>query len=68
MKGDVNGDGKIGIQDAVLCLRLVAGLLTPDAGVLERADVAPKQADGSVGDGKVTVQDAIALLRLVAGL
>ncbi|HEY3280684.1 MAG TPA: hypothetical protein VGN26_00280 [Armatimonadota bacterium] len=68
LKGDVNGDGKIGIQDAILCLRIVAGLLTPDAAQLGRADVAPKQADGSVGDGKVTVQDAIALLRLVAGL
>lgn len=58
--GDVNGDGKVDINDARAVLRAAVGLekLSPDA---------EKRADTD-GDGKVTVNDARDILRTATGL
>jgi len=68
--GDVNGDGIIALQDALLALKASLGLvaLSPEASAA--ADVAPRPgAQGRVyGDGQVTVADAIRILQVVVGL
>ena len=53
--GDVNRDGKINVQDAVLVLRFTVKLETLAADQLKAADLS--------GDEKVDVRDAIAILR-----
>ena len=60
LKGDVNGDGAITVQDASLVLQLVAKKIasTDDGIVYEAADVN--------GDGKVTAQDASLILQILA--
>lgn len=60
VKGDVNQDGSIKSNDAILILRIAAELLTPTTQQLCAAD--------ANGDGKVRANDAIAILRTVAGL
>ncbi len=56
IKGDLNGDGKITVTDALCVLKQIAGteLLTDDADIN--------------GDGEVTVTDSIAVLRYIARL
>ena len=60
VKGDVTGDGKVNIQDAILVLRNTVGL----------ADLAPDQisAGDVTGDGRINIQDATLILRLAVGL
>jgi hypothetical protein len=60
IKGDVNGDGDIGSNDAILALRIAAGLAEPTADQECAAD--------ANNDGKVTSADAILILRMAAGL
>lgn len=60
VKGDVNGDGEIRANDAILALRISAELLIPDARQFCAADMND--------DGNVRANDAIAILRKVAGL
>ncbi|MGQ9697228.1 MAG: Ig-like domain-containing protein [Armatimonadota bacterium] len=63
--GDVNGDGRVSIGDAVLALRLAVGLDAP--GELSRlaADVAPAAEQTWLsGDGRVTLADALLILRM----
>lgn len=55
VKYDVDGNGKITIDDAAQILRLVSGSSVVTADVRKRADVN--------GDGKVTTADAIEVLR-----
>ena len=61
LKGDVNGDGAITAQDALLVLQLEAKKVGPtdDGIVYETADVN--------GDGKVTAQDASLILQYLTG-
>lgn len=56
VRGDVNGDGRVTVADAVLALRMAVGLA---------ASVPPADADG---DGVVRVGDAVIILRLAVGL
>lgn len=58
--GDLNGDGKITVQDAILLLRSIVGLtkLTP----------AEKTAADVDGSGAVNVADAVLILRYIVGL
>lgn len=67
--GDLNGNGKIDIADAVLALRIAVGSLVPDASQLRIADVAPKPGtEGrALGDGKVTISDALRILKKAVG-
>jgi len=60
VKGDVNNDGSIKSNDAILVLRIVAELLTPTTQQLCAAD--------ANDDGKVRANDAIVILRKIAGL
>ncbi|HEY3284233.1 MAG TPA: dockerin type I repeat-containing protein [Armatimonadota bacterium] len=58
--GDVDGNGSVGVKDALAVLKAVAGLVTlTDAG---------KAAADVDGNGKVDVKDAVKLLKMVAGL
>ena len=61
LKGDVNGDGTITAQDALLVLQLEAKKVGPtdDGIVYEAADVN--------GDGKVSAQDASLILQYLTG-
>jgi hypothetical protein len=60
VKGDVNNNGSVGVDDAILILRITAGLLDPTAQQLCAADVN--------SSGKVGAEDAIIILRRAAGL
>jgi sugar lactone lactonase YvrE len=59
LPGDVNGDGAINIQDAILVLNGISG-----GGVLG----SPNPAGDLNGDGRVNVQDVVAILRKSVGL
>lgn len=58
--GDVNGDGEVKVDDAVLIMRHALALALLDENVLPAADVN--------GDGDVTVGDAVLALRMALGL
>jgi len=60
VKGDVNNNGSVGVDDAILILRITAGLLEPTQQQLCAADVN--------SSGKVGAEDAIIILRKAAGL
>jgi len=60
IKGDVNSDGQLRSNDAILALRIVAGLLIP-------SDIQAWAADMN-GNGTVRSNDAILILRKIAGL
>ena len=60
IKGDVNGDGSVRSNDAIMALRIVAGLMEPTEDQKWAADMN--------GDGNVRSNDAIFILRQVAGL
>ena len=60
VKGDVNGDGKVGADDARTALRAAVGLETLDEKQKKAADVD--------GDGEITVADAREILRKATGL
>lgn len=58
--GDLNGDGKVTVQDALIALRFVVGLAGLDT---------QQQAAGDLnGDGRLTLQDVILILRKAVGL
>ena len=60
VRGDINGDGTVNVQDATLALRAAVGLIT----LTETQRIA-----GDVnGDNFVGVQDATTILRLAVGL
>jgi thiol-disulfide isomerase/thioredoxin len=58
--GDVNNDGRIRSNDAILALRIAAGLM--------EATEYQKQAADMNGDGRIRSNDAILILRKAAGL
>jgi hypothetical protein len=60
VEGDVNGDGEIRSNDAMLVLQIAAGLMEPTAYQECAADVN--------GDSKVRSNDAMIILRTAAGL
>lgn len=55
---DVNGDGQVDLADAILCLKVLTGML-PD-NINPAADVN--------GDGKIGMAEVICILQTVAGL
>ena len=69
LKGDVNGDGKIDIFDALLTLQYSLNLIphdaTTDAQYLATADVAPLDTVTMKpkGDGKIDIMDALVILQ-----
>jgi hypothetical protein len=60
VKGDMNGDGKVNVQDATISLRIAVSLLTA-------TDIQKTLGDMN-GDGKLNVQDATLILRKAVGL
>ena len=69
LPGDLDGDGRVTMADAVLCLRVAVGLGSPAIDDLPiRADVAPAWAEGTTGDGSVTPADAVVVLRRAVGI
>jgi hypothetical protein len=60
LKGDVNGDGRIRSNDAILTLRISAGMMT----ATEDQEWAADMND----DGRIRSNDAILILREAAGL
>lgn len=66
--GDLNGDGRVTLSDAVLALRIVVGELSPTPSQVQAADVAPLHADGTYGDGKVTIADVVRLIDRAVGI
>jgi hypothetical protein len=58
--GDLNGDGKVNIQDATLGLRIVVGTVVPTD--------EQKAAGDMNGDGKIDVRDVTLILKKAVGL
>ncbi len=58
--GDVNGDGKIGSDDAIIALQIAVGAINPTPQQLCSADMN--------NDGKVNSNDVIMIIRKSAGL
>ena len=59
LKGDVNGDGQVGIGDIVAITNVMAGIEKSDR-IVERADVN--------GDGQVGIGDIVAVTNIMAGV
>lgn len=66
--GDVDGNGKVDIADALKALRISVGLDTPTFGNLLRGDVAPLRSHLPVPDGRIDIEDVILIMRRVVGL
>jgi hypothetical protein len=66
--GDVNGDGKVDIADALLAMKASVNLVTPTADELKRGDVAPLVNGVPQPDGKIDIEDAMLILRKAVGL
>jgi len=67
LTGDVNGDGIVGLADAMLALQFAVGNVQPLSDQFVRADVAPIAADISMPNGIVDVGDVIIILGIVTG-
>ncbi|MGQ9526088.1 MAG: dockerin type I repeat-containing protein [Armatimonadota bacterium] len=63
-KGDVDGDGRVTVRDAQICLMIVVGKIRPTPSQIAACDVAPKGRP----DGRVTVGDAVVINRMAVGL
>jgi len=66
LKGDVNGDDKVDLADAILALKFVAGI-TPTTGTGIRSDYTTSGADVN-DDGMVGASEIVYILQRVAGL
>jgi hypothetical protein len=66
--GDLNGDGRVDISDALLSLQSAVGLIHLSDPEILRGDVGPLVNDIPVGDGKINIDDAILILRKAVGL
>ena len=60
IKGDLNGDGRVRSNDAIIVLNIAAGLIEPTESQLYTGDMS--------GDGKIKANDAILILLKAAGL
>jgi hypothetical protein len=60
VKGDLSGDGKVLVNDAVLALQFAVGLKTPTADQLAAGDLN--------GDGKITINEVTLVLQAAVGL
>ncbi|MGN1112300.1 MAG: dockerin type I domain-containing protein [Acutalibacteraceae bacterium] len=58
--GDVNGDGKVNVLDAIMAQKYSLSLLSLDDKALKAADVS--------GDGKVSIQDALLIQKMVLNM
>ena len=61
--GDVNGDGVVDIQDALIVLQAAVGLIPITPVILLQGDVAPLVGGVPSPDGRLDVLDALVILR-----
>ncbi len=66
--GDINGDGKVDIVDALLALRAGVGLVQLSSQEKWRGDVGPLVNGVAVGNGRIDIEDTILILRKSVGL
>lgn len=68
--GDVTGDGRVAVDDAVRVLRIAVGLAPASIYELRVGDVSPKPGkdERAIGDGVLTVADVLSILRYAIGL
>jgi hypothetical protein len=67
-EGDVDGNGRVDIADAMLCLKMAVGLVTPTAQQRRQADLAPFKNGKPFTDGNIDASDALIILSKVVGL
>jgi subtilase family serine protease len=67
-KGDIDGDGKVNIADALLALRTSVGLYSATQQEIDRADVAPFVNGSPEPDGNIDINDALMILKKSVGL
>jgi hypothetical protein len=60
VKGDLSGDGKLGVNDAVLALQIAVGVKTATADQLKAGDLN--------GDGKIGINEVTLILQAAVGL
>ena len=66
--GDINGDGKVDIADALLALQISVGSVQITSLNLVNGDVAPFINGKPSSDGAITVADALIILRKIVAL
>jgi len=66
--GDINGDGRIDISDALTALKASVGLIQLTSDQILRGDIGPIVNSVHVPDGKINIQDSLEILRVVVGL
>ncbi len=66
--GDVNGDGVVDMQDALIVLQAAVGAIPVTPAIMQQGDVAPLVNGAPQPDGIVNVLDALAILRKGVGL
>ncbi len=54
MPGDINQDGNVDLQDAVLSLRILVGMIAQFSGMNKEHDIS--------GDGKISIEEAVYIL------
>ena len=68
LAGDLSGNGRLDMTDALFALRFAAGILRPTQQQVMIGDVAPLVNGRSQPDGKIDIGDAVVLLRRSVGL
>jgi len=66
--GNIVGGTSVSIADALMTLKCVVGLYTPNAAEKARADVAPLVGGKPDPDNKIDITDALVILKRVVGL
>jgi hypothetical protein len=65
--GDVNGDGVVDIQDALLVLQAAIGVIPVTPLMMQEGDVAPFSNNAPTPDGVIDGRDALVILEKVVG-
>ncbi|ACH38812.1 fibronectin type III domain protein [Citrifermentans bemidjiense Bem] len=66
--GDLSGDNSVGVDDAQLAMQMGVGMKKPDAGQLQRGDLAPMVGGIPQPDGVIDTGDALLILGIVTGM
>jgi hypothetical protein len=66
--GDLNGDGKVDVADALRALQIAIGLIMPTAADVANGDVGPLVNGKPAPDGKINLSDAVVILEKAVGL
>ncbi|GFO69565.1 hypothetical protein GMLC_31440 [Geomonas limicola] len=66
--GDLNGDGKVELTDAVRALMIAVGAAIPSAEETVRGDVGPLVNGQPHQDGKIDISDALLILKKSVGM